>query len=92
MFFRSDVIVRIFAIKRYFLSVVLIVRNRKNDKYPSPDCSGNPFLKKKIAAESWKKLQKNSPIKLTGELNIYEFNFYFLISIRKHGIGERSNN
>lgn len=26
---------------------------------PSPDCSGNPFLKKKIATKSGKQLQKH---------------------------------
>ncbi len=38
-------------------NVELIVMDWEDDKNPSPDCSENPFLQKKIAMESGKKLQ-----------------------------------
>jgi len=36
------------------------------DCHPSPDCSGNPFLKKKIAAESGKKLLISEELQVNG--------------------------
>jgi hypothetical protein len=40
--------------------VELIVVGRRNNKNPSPDCSENPFLQKKIATESRKLLLKKN--------------------------------
>ncbi|MDQ1163102.1 hypothetical protein QE422_003470 [Chryseobacterium sp. SORGH_AS 447] len=43
------------------INVVADLRHNVEPYYPfpSPDCRGNPFLKKKIATESGKKLKKN---------------------------------
>ncbi len=56
-----------------------MTNNSNSNKYLSPDCSENPFLKKKIATESGKKLLIKFVCKSVGEFRRNIINSSFLI-------------
>jgi len=56
-----------------------MTNNSDGDKYLSPDCSENPFLKKKIVTESGKKLLIKLMHKSVGEFYRNIINSSFLI-------------